>query len=100
MQENLFSYFNFTPKEIFYTRSQKNVIRGMHFQKAPFEVSKVIIAVSGSITDVLLDIRKGSETFGKSISINISDNKNISSDMIAPPPGLFFNNNLIKKQFQ
>jgi dTDP-4-dehydrorhamnose 3,5-epimerase/CDP-3, 6-dideoxy-D-glycero-D-glycero-4-hexulose-5-epimerase len=73
IQEKLFSQFNFVAREIFYSRSVKNVIRGMHFQKSPFEIAKIIIATSGEITDVILDIRKNSTTFGKSISVNISD---------------------------
>lgn len=73
MQEHLFNRFNFTINEIFYSRSNKNVIRGMHFQKTPFEVAKIVVAINGSITDVLLDIRKESQTFGQSINIDISD---------------------------
>ena len=77
IQEQLFSQFNFVTRGIFYSLSVQNVIRGMHFQKSPFEIAKIVIATSGEINDVMLDIRKDSKTFGKSVSINISDKNSI-----------------------
>jgi dTDP-4-dehydrorhamnose 3,5-epimerase len=67
---------NFSPKEIFYSISHKNVIRGMHFQIPPFEHAKLIYVTAGKIIDVILDIRKKSATFGKAISVNLEANKN------------------------
>lgn len=85
IQESLSSKLNFTTTEIFYTRSKKDVIRGMHFQTSPFEVAKIIIAVNGSITDVFLDIRKDSQTFGKSVSIELTDK---NSTFVFIPEGI------------
>lgn len=48
-----------------YSFSKKNVLRGMHFQKAPHETSKLVQCVEGEIFDVIFDIRKDSPTFGK-----------------------------------
>jgi len=45
--------------------SQKNVIRGLHFQKPPFAQAKLIRVIKGSILDVVVDLRKDSKTFGK-----------------------------------
>ncbi|KLT64024.1 dTDP-4-dehydrorhamnose 3,5-epimerase family protein [Pedobacter sp. BMA] len=54
--------YNFT--ESFYSVSNKDVIRGMHYQVPPEDHSKLVYVVTGAIIDVVLDIRKNSETFG------------------------------------
>lgn len=46
-------------------KSKKNVLRGMHFQKKPYEQAKLIYCVKGKILDVALDLRIDSKTFGK-----------------------------------
>ena len=57
-------------------RSVYGVIRGMHYQLNPQAQTKFIRVLSGSILDVVLDIRVGSPTFGKHFSIELSaDNK-------------------------
>ncbi len=58
--------------ESFYSVSKKDVIRGMHFQVPPFEAVKLVYVVDGTITDVVLDIRKGSPTYGGHISIELT----------------------------
>ncbi|NNC70917.1 MAG: dTDP-4-dehydrorhamnose 3,5-epimerase [Flavobacteriaceae bacterium] len=45
--------------------SQKGVLRGMHFQKPPHAQSKLVRVIKGSVLDVVVDIRKGSDTYGK-----------------------------------
>lgn len=55
----------FTLKEQYYSVSNKNVIRGMHFQEPPFHCAKLVTVMRGSILDVVLDIRKESPTFGQ-----------------------------------
>ncbi len=66
-----------TFKESYYSISAKNVIRGMHFQVPPQEHSKLVYVTSGSIIDVIVDIRKKSPTFGKYVLINLSsENRN------------------------
>jgi len=52
--------------------SKKNVLRGLHFQKAPFEQSKLIRVIDGKILDVVVDLRKKSNTYGKAYSIELS----------------------------
>lgn len=52
--------------------SQFGVIRGLHYQLEPFAQTKLVRVLSGSIMDVAIDIRKGSPTFGKSFSIELS----------------------------
>jgi dTDP-4-dehydrorhamnose 3,5-epimerase len=69
---------SFCSKEIYYSISHKNVIRGMHFQTPRMEHAKLIYLTSGEIIDVVLDLRKKSPTFGKSASIKLSaDNKSL-----------------------
>lgn len=54
-------------------RSVYGVVRGLHYQLNPFAQTKFIRALSGKILDVVVDIRKGSPTFGKVFSIELSD---------------------------
>lgn len=56
-------------REQFQTISRKNVIRGMHFQSPPHDCAKYITVGSGSVLDVILDLRTDSKSFGKSIAI-------------------------------
>jgi dTDP-4-dehydrorhamnose 3,5-epimerase len=58
--------------ESFYSVSNKNVIRGMHFQVPPEDHAKLVYVVTGSIIDVVLDIRNDSPSFGEFFSIELS----------------------------
>lgn len=53
-------------------RSEFGVIRGLHYQMNPFAQTKLIRVLSGSILDVVVDIRKNSPTYGKVYSIELS----------------------------
>ena len=48
------------------------VVRGLHFQKGEYAQTKLIRAISGKIRDVVVDLRSGSPTFGKSYSVELS----------------------------
>jgi len=52
--------------------SKKGVIRGLHFQRPPFAQSKLIRVLSGRILDVIVDLRKSSDTFGQVFSFELS----------------------------
>jgi dTDP-4-dehydrorhamnose 3,5-epimerase len=52
--------------------STYGVIRGLHYQQAPYEQAKFIRVFEGRILDVVVDIRKGSPTYGKSYSLELS----------------------------
>ncbi len=51
-------------KEFYYSVSNKDVIRGMHFQLPPSDHEKLVYVPEGEITDVLLDLRRFSTTYG------------------------------------
>jgi dTDP-4-dehydrorhamnose 3,5-epimerase len=55
----------FNPVQDNESRSSRGVIRGLHYQLNPFAQAKLIRVVAGSIFDVAVDLRKGSETYGK-----------------------------------
>lgn len=51
-------------KEVFYTNSEKGVIRAIHFQRVK-EQAKLVRCLTGKIYDVIVDLRKTSPTYGK-----------------------------------
>jgi len=55
----------FEQKEAMYSLSKRGVLRGMHFQTPPAEHAKLVYCLAGSIMDVVVDIRRGSPTYGK-----------------------------------
>jgi len=58
--------------------SNKNVLRGLHFQMPPFAQAKLVRVVRGSVMDIAVDLRKNSPTFGKYISLELNDRNNLS----------------------
>lgn len=59
------------------SRSQFGVLRGLHFQRPPFEQSKLVRVLKGEVLDVAVDIRKESPTFGKYFSLILSEENNL-----------------------
>lgn len=54
------------------SKSCYGVLRGLHFQKGKYSQSKLVRVVSGRVLDVAVDIRMGSPTFGKHVSVELT----------------------------
>lgn len=54
-------------------KSVKGVLRGLHFQKPPYSQTKLIRVISGEILDVVVDLRKKSNTYGNVFSMKLND---------------------------
>lgn len=63
--------------------SQKNVLRGLHYQIQKPQ-GKLVRVISGEVFDVAVDLRKSSPTFGQSVGVNLSDANKL---MLWIPPG-------------
>ncbi len=61
-----------TVREEFFSTSAANVLRGMHFQTPPHAHQKLVYCITGSVIDVVLDLRKNSPTFGQSVGFELS----------------------------
>jgi len=66
------------------SRSRKGVIRGLHFQKPPYEQGKLVRVVNGAVRDFAIDLRKGSPYYGKYCSAELSGDNKL---MMWIPPG-------------
>ena len=59
------------------SKSGKNVLRGLHFQKPPFAQGKLVRVIQGKVLDVAVDIRKGSPTYGKHVAVELTEDNHI-----------------------
>ena len=58
------------------SKSSFGVLRGLHYQKGEFSQAKLVRVIKGRVLDVAVDLRKSSPTFGRYVSIELSeDNK-------------------------
>lgn len=56
-----------------YSSSRYGVIRGLHYQLAPYSQAKLVQVIKGKIIDSVVDLRKDSSTFGQKFSIELSE---------------------------
>ena len=52
--------------------SRRGVLRGLHYQLPPHNQAKLVRVIRGEVVDVVVDIRKGSPTFGKHVKVLLS----------------------------
>jgi dTDP-4-dehydrorhamnose 3,5-epimerase len=65
--------------------NKKGTLRGLHFQKKPYEEAKLIRCIQGKIYDVVVDLRSSSKTYGRWIDVELSQQ---NKKMIYIPEGL------------
>lgn len=57
--------------------SQKNVLRGLHFQNPPHAQGKLVRVVRGAVLDVVVDLRKKSDFYGKHYSVELTEQNHL-----------------------
>jgi len=62
----------FDLQEEFYSISNRNVLRGMHFQVPPKAHSKIVYCAHGAVSDVILDLRQASGAYGQHFATELS----------------------------
>ena len=67
-----------------HSRSARDVLRGLHYQKNPKGQGKLVRCLTGEVFDVAVDIRRGSPTYGQWVSVELSE---INNNMIYIPSG-------------
>lgn len=66
------------------SKSDKNVLRGLHFQNPPHDQGKLVRVIAGSVLDIAVDIRKNSPTYGEHFKIILDTHKH---EMLWIPSG-------------
>lgn len=61
----------FPVRESFISWSESGVLRGMHFQSPPFAHDKAVTCLAGEVLDVVLDLRRSSPTYGRSVAFHL-----------------------------
>ena len=64
--------------------NEKGTIRGMHYQIPPHSEIKMVRCIAGAVLDIVVDLRKGSNTFAKWVSVELNSN---NKRMIYVPEG-------------
>ncbi|MCF6764290.1 dTDP-4-dehydrorhamnose 3,5-epimerase family protein [Thiotrichales bacterium 19S3-7] len=72
-------------KEEYYSISKEATLRGLHFQLPPDEHVKLVYCIEGKVQDVLLDLRKGSPSYLKAITLELSGS---CSNVLYIPKGI------------
>ena len=57
--------------EAYFSSSKRSVVRGMHFQTPTHDHDKLVLCISGSVMDVVCDLRQSSETYGRCHTVDL-----------------------------
>lgn len=57
---------------------RRGTLRGLHYQSAPHEETKLVRCINGSIWDVIVDLRRNSATFGQWYSVELSSSNRLA----------------------
>lgn len=55
------------------SKSSYGVVRGLHYQLPPYTQAKLVRVVKGCVLDIVVDLRKGSPTFGQHVAVRLSE---------------------------
>ena len=74
------SQFNIGRQNLLFVQDNESLsnfgtLRGIHFQKEPYPQSKLVRVIKGKIQDVVVDLRKNSNTYGQYVSVILDDIK-------------------------
>ncbi|MEY4334519.1 MAG: dTDP-4-dehydrorhamnose 3,5-epimerase [Bacteroidota bacterium] len=71
--------WGFPVSQINISRTLKaGTVRGLHYQKAPFEEDKIVTCISGEVRDIIVDVRRNSKNYLKSFMLTLSEKNNLS----------------------
>lgn len=73
-----YQIINYNFKEVWFTYSKMNVIRGMHYQTGEKGCEKLVSCIKGKVLDVILDLRINSKTYGEYFSIELCEDDPIA----------------------
>lgn len=65
----------FSAHELFWSKSVRGVVRGMHVQTPPYATTKLVWVSNGAIRDVVLDLRVDSDTFGACLVTELDEER-------------------------
>jgi len=77
-QKDIFDNLEFCVSDIYTTKSDKDVVRGMHHQRGEFGQKKLITCLSGAFMDVVIDLRPNSKMYGKTYTKLLKETDNLS----------------------
>jgi dTDP-4-dehydrorhamnose 3,5-epimerase len=58
--------------------TKPGTVRGLHYQSPPHQQAKLVSCMAGSVIDIIVDVRLGSSTYGKSIRVELSASNKLS----------------------